>query len=111
MLDDIIIGARSKQEHDKILNQVLERTREHNVKFNSKKMQYKTDKVTYLGLEISKNGVKTTDEYVNSIKRLKIPIDRKELSRFLVMLSYIGKFIPNLSELTAPLRPLNSEKK
>ena len=37
---------------------------------------------------------------------LGMPKDKKELMRFLGMVKYLGKFIPKLSELTAPLRML-----
>ena len=38
-----------------------------------------------------------------------IPQIRKELQSFLVMVMYLGKFVQNLSEITAPLRLLPSK--
>lgn len=35
--DDFIIAAETKQEHDKILNKVIERAWKYNIKFNQKK--------------------------------------------------------------------------
>ena len=34
------------------------------------------------------------------------PEDKKDIQRFLGLIKYVGKFIPNLSELAAPLREL-----
>ena len=41
-------------------------------------------------------------EAINSMK----VTDVKTLQRYLVMVTYVGKYIPHLSELTSPLRDL-----
>lgn len=34
------------------------------------------------------------------------PTDKKELERFLGLVNYVGKFLPNLSDITSHLRVL-----
>lgn len=43
---------------------------------------------------------------VEAIKALKSPLNRAETQRLLVMVTYLGKFIPNLSKLREPLQNL-----
>ena len=47
--DDLIINAVSLSEHDKTLKNVSERAKNHNIKFNLKKMQLRVPEVKYLG--------------------------------------------------------------
>ena len=41
-----------------------------------------------------------------SIAEIKAPSDKAELQRFLGMVTYVGRFIPNLSVISTPLRAL-----
>ena len=56
--DDLIVAASMKEEHDKILTEILDRAKAHNVKFNYDKLQLKLPQVKYLGTIISKEGMK-----------------------------------------------------
>ena len=42
----------------------------------------------------------------SAIRNLPVPTTKVELQRFLGMINYLGKFIPNLATITAPLREL-----
>ena len=45
-------------------------------------------------------------EKVKAIKEMPLPTSKVELQRFLGMINYLGKFLPNLAEETSPLRLL-----
>ncbi|XP_053104922.1 uncharacterized protein K02A2.6-like [Hemicordylus capensis] len=47
--DDMIIAARTSEEHNQILHQVMETARAKNIKFNKEKIQFKVDSVKYMG--------------------------------------------------------------
>ena len=47
--DDLIIAASDEKEHDQIMHQVLQRTRERSIKFNLKKIRFRVPQVNYLG--------------------------------------------------------------
>lgn len=47
--DDFIVGAKSEEEHDRILKEVVSRAKKFGVKFNKSKVQYKVKEVKYLG--------------------------------------------------------------
>ena len=60
--DDIIIAASTVQEHDSILRQVLERAKEHHVRFNFDKLQLRVSEVKYLSTIITADGMKPDPE-------------------------------------------------
>ena len=51
-------------------------------------------------------GIKPDSSKIEAIISMPSPSSRKDLERFLGMINYLGKFIPNLSDTTAVLREL-----
>ena len=76
MADDIIIAAATVKEHDAILRRVLERVREHNVKFNWEKLQLRVNQIKYLSTIISKEGIKPDPAKVDAISNMPVPTDK-----------------------------------
>ncbi|XP_030760328.1 uncharacterized protein K02A2.6-like [Sitophilus oryzae] len=104
--DDLIIAGKDAENHDRILQEVINRARKYNYKFNVKKLQYKIDKVKYVGLIISKEGIAADASNVETIVKLEEPKNVKALQKFLGMTNYLSKFIPHYSESTQALREL-----
>lgn len=52
------------------------------------------------------NGISADPRKVDAIKTAEIPKNVSEVRSFLGMASYVGRFIPNYSTITAPLRGL-----
>lgn len=59
-----------------------------------------------MGHVLSDKGLEIDETKVDAIKKLKVPKNCEELQRLLGMVNYLGKFVPCLSQLTAPLRIL-----
>ena len=89
IVDDILIWGKDVTEHNKCIEQVLQRVRNINLKLNAEKSIVQTDEVTYKRHVLSSTGIK--------------PQVKKELQRFMGIVNYLGKFIPNLSDVTQPL--------
>ena len=53
----MIIAAATVKEHDEILQKVMTRAKEANVKFNKEKVQYKVCSVNYMGHIVTSEGV------------------------------------------------------
>lgn len=105
-IDDLIIYAKTKAEHDKILEAVLNRALEKGVRFNKTKCTFGVNAIKYIGHIISSEGIKIDDTKVEAIQKIPTPQNQKELLRFLGMATYVAKFIPNLSQLTCNLRQI-----
>lgn len=104
--DDLIIAGKDAEEHDRILKQVLDRAKDNNIKFNPEKFQFKVTKVKYMGFIISKEGIEADKSHIRAITELEQPTNKKDVRRFLGMVNFLSKFIPNVSQVTAPLREL-----
>ncbi|UYV80244.1 K02A2.6-like [Cordylochernes scorpioides] len=109
-MDDILIYGNTMEEHNRNLETVLRRLEENNIKLNAKKQQIAVNKVNFLGHIISRDGIAIQASRAEAIQKLKRPENKTEVQRFLGMVTYLGKFIPNLSDKTAPLRKLISNK-
>ena len=105
-IDDILIAAETIEQHDKIVNLVIERARKLNIRFNKEKLQYRVESVKYLGQIISENGIACDPERMQAISKIEPPKDKKDLQKLLGMVNYIRSYVPNLAEMSQPLREL-----
>ena len=94
------------EDHDKNLIALLERCREKNIKLNPKKLQLRKQEVPYIGHLLTSDGLKPDPNKVKAIVEMPTPADKQSLQRLLGMITYLSKFLPNLSEVTKPLRRL-----
>jgi len=104
--DDIIIWGATQEEHDHRLKVVLDTLYEAGIRLNREKCEFNKSELLFLGHIISKEGVKPDPEKVTAIKNIRLPQNKHDVQKILGMINYVGKFIPNLSETTAPLRKL-----
>ena len=58
------------------------------------------------GHVFTKDGLKTDPEKVRAVVDMPRPTDKAGVQRLLGMVNYVSKFIPNMSDLTSPLRQL-----
>lgn len=105
-IDDLLIYAKDREEHNKILKKVLERCREINLKLNKGKCKFLLQEIKYLGHIISKNGLSPDKSHISAITNMPTPQNKKDVERLLGLITYVGTFIPNLSEKTSVLREL-----
>ncbi|BES90768.1 Reverse transcriptase (RNA-dependent DNA polymerase) [Nesidiocoris tenuis] len=115
--DDILVlgvggddGEASKA-HDKALRELLARARGANVKFNQQKVKLKLREVKYMGHIITNHGIKADPDKVRAIVDMQYPTDTKEVKSFLGLVTYLSKFVPNLSAIADPLRSLLHKNK
>ncbi|XP_033745588.1 uncharacterized protein K02A2.6-like [Pecten maximus] len=106
IVDDILVWGANMKEHDERLKRVLGRVREYNLTLSKDKCQFRKDRVTYVGHELSDKGVKPDPEKVRAVQEMDPPRNKEELMTFLGFLQYLGKFLPSMSEKSAPLRQL-----
>ena len=55
-----------------------------------------------LGHITSSEGIRVDPSKTDAITKTSVPQSLTEFQRFLGMVNYLGKFIPNLAEVTAP---------
>ena len=102
-LDDIIIFGRTLQEHRERLSLVLSRLSEAGLKINPKKCKLLSERVFVLGHVVTRDGISTDPEKVRVIKEWPVPEDESQLKAFLETASYYRQFVPNYTDIAAPL--------
>ena len=105
-VDDILVYGKDAVEHDKRLNQVMERLKKAGVTLNRKKCKFAINEVNFLGHVITSNSIKPDPEKLAAILEMEEPEDVSAVRRFLGMINYLRKFIPHVPARTKPLRDL-----
>ena len=104
--DDVLIAARTKQEHDLAVNRIIQRCRDSGFRLNPKKAKILLEEINYFGHTLTREGLKPDAKKIQGIKRLAVPRKKQELQSLLGMFNYLGNFIPNLAAKTQDLRAL-----
>ncbi|UYV61276.1 K02A2.6-like [Cordylochernes scorpioides] len=80
--------------------------RESRLKLTLNKLQMATGVVKFLGHTISQEGILPDQDKVRAIQNMQIPKNKQELQRILGTVTYLAKFIPDLSSNTSNMRNL-----
>ena len=106
--DDILIGG-SQREHDIALREVVQALKNNGITANPTKCQFDTNKISFLGLLFSKEGIKPDTEKISDLREAKRPQTKEEIRSFLGMAGFSRGFIENYAQMTAPLRTATKE--
>ena len=104
--DDVIIHGKTANEHDCNLKLFLARCSSAGIKLNRDKLDVKASSITFMGHKITTDGIQPDPEKVTAITEMKQPTDLSSLRRFLGMVNYLQKFLPNLTTALHPLHQL-----
>lgn len=107
IVDDYIIAEEIEQENKGIMKKIVERSRQFNVKFYWKKVQYKVNEVKYLAKEFSAEEEKLDSDYIKAALNLEGPTNKKELLSVLSIVNYLIKYIPDLSQIKSTIKNFN----
>ena len=108
--DDIIIWADTPELFEKRTTEFLQAVRRSGLKRNRAKCQFNQGQLIFLGHTISNERIAPDAKRIETITDMSEPKNQNEqLQRFLGMITYLGKFLANLSTKTAPLRVLEKD--
>ncbi|CAG9101291.1 unnamed protein product [Plutella xylostella] len=105
-LDDFLVFSRDEVEHESHLRQLFTRMKEYGILVNTSKCVFGKSEVTFLGYQISTAGTKPLDSKVEAIKNFPVPTTVRELRRFLGMINFYRRFMPQAAATQAPLNAL-----
>lgn len=105
-LDDIVVSGRTLEEHNKNLHLVLTRLQDAGLRLCLDKCVFGKQTITYLGHELSAEGIRPTKEKVEAIRAVQVPKNIVELRSFLGLVNFYHSFVQNLSDILAPLNQL-----
>ena len=93
-LDDVLIATKMEEEHDTLLEQMLEKLESTGIKLRQEKCEFYIEKLQYIGHCINSTGIHPTEEKVQAIKQAPRPENVSQLRAFLGLMNYYSKFIP-----------------
>ena len=79
------------------------------MKLSKTKCQIRKKSIVFWGQIISSEVIKIDPSKTEAIAKMSLPRSVNELQRFVGMVNYLGKLIPNLTEHTTPLHNLLKE--
>ena len=112
--DDLLVtGAGNTHgetlaDHDRNLIALLQKCRERYFRLN--KFVFKQQKLKYCGHILTSEGILPDPAKVEAITQMPRPRSKTEVRRLLGMINYLGKFLPQLSDVSEPLRNLIKEQ-
>ena len=109
MDDDIVVfgrDAQEHQEHQKRLFKVMHRLLECGLTLSEEKCEFGLSSVKFLGHIISAEGITADPEKVKAIVCARTPSNVSELRGFLGLVQYVGRYVPDVATVAAPLREL-----
>ncbi|BFF96473.1 uncharacterized protein DMAD_05111 [Drosophila madeirensis] len=108
--DDIIVIGKTKEEHQRNLEEVFRRLKRANLRLNIEKCQFFQQELRYLGHLVTGEGICTDPEKVAAIAELQPPANVKELRQYLGVASWYRRFVPEFATLVQPLSALLKKK-
>lgn len=105
-LDDVLIISETFDEHMTDLQEVFDRFRQAGLKLSPQKCKFAQRKCVFLGHEISKAGLSPPTDRLKAIEEYPVPKNVKALKRYLGLMNWFKKYIPQYSAVANPLYKL-----
>ena len=102
--DDLTICGNTTKELMERFEIVMQKIEQYNLTIKLTKCEWEKEEINILGSRISKGSQKIQPKYLEAVKQWKLTSENAE--SFLGMINYLSKFIPNLAELTKPIREI-----
>ena len=106
VMDDILVAGRDIGHHDRVLKRVIQWATSYNLQLNFRKCLIRQSLVPYVGHLLTAKGVLPDPLKTKAVEKMPRPTDKQGVKRFLGFVQHLGKFIPNLSDTSKPLRDL-----
>ena len=96
-IDDILIKSKNEDEHKQHLEKVFKILFDNGLKISLEKCEFFRDSLEFLGFFITKDGIKPTKKKIEAITSFPEPTESKSLRRFLGVINFYRRLIPNFS--------------
>ena len=108
-LDDLVVYSSNMNDHVMHLREVFKRLSEAGLTLKLSKVKFARPHLSFLGHVVSPNGVSIDHSRTQAISDFPVPSGPKAIARFVGMVNFFHKFIPNLAHVAAPLNYLRKK--
>jgi hypothetical protein len=102
-IDDILVFSETIEEHDRHLRILFTQLKKYGILLNPAKCVFRVSEVSFLGYKISSHGSQPLPDRVQDLQNSPPPETIAQLRRFLGMLNFYRRFIPQAASSQAPL--------
>ncbi|KAK3731996.1 hypothetical protein QZH41_005497 [Actinostola sp. cb2023] len=104
--DDIIVFGKTQEEHDRSLEQTLQRLQDSGLTLNKEKCVFSVSELVFFGFKVSAAGLSPDQKKIDAVKEARAPTNAAEVRSFLGLVNYCARFIPEFATMSEPLRQL-----
>ena len=102
-IDDLLIHSRTHEHHLHVLDVVMTRLAENNMKINIAKCFFGNTEVNYLGFRLTPQGIKPGKDKLKAVEMAKIPATKEEIKSFVGLCNFFRTHIKDFARLCEPL--------
>ena len=99
-MDNIVIFSRTFEEHLTNIEQLFQHLQSSGISQKLSKCVFGSDKVDFLGFELSRPGIKPQNRLTEAIQTYQRPSTKKELKAFLGLAGFYQAFIADFAEIS-----------
>ncbi|BHF85899.1 hypothetical protein SprV_1002907400 [Sparganum proliferum] len=110
-IDDVLVASRDVEEHLQHLTLLFDRFQQFGVTLHPAKCILGATSLEFLGHLIDSNGIRPLPSKVAAIRDFPPPTSKRQLQRFLGMVNFYRRFLPNCADTILPLTNLLSGSK
>ncbi|BHF62917.1 hypothetical protein SprV_0200590600 [Sparganum proliferum] len=110
-IDDVLVASRDVEEHLQHLTLLFDRFQQFGVTLHPAKCILGATSLEFLGHLIDSNGIRPLPSKVAAIRDFSPPTSKRQLQRFLGMVNFYRRFLPNCADTILPLTNLLSGSK
>ena len=105
-VDNILVKMETKEEHDKIVEEVLRRLEKNNLYIKPEKYVWKVKKVPFLGVIMGEGKVEMKKEKVEGVLKWPTPQCIRDVRKFLGLANYYRYFVKDFAKVMLSINRL-----
>ena len=102
-LDDVLVASESEQQHERDLRQLFAALSRCGLVLNESKCVFGVKQLQFLGHSVSEQGIRPLPDKVKAVRDFERPRSVKALQRFLGLINFYRRFLPNIATVLRPL--------
>ena len=105
-MDDVLVSGETDEDHHQNIVNLFDLFRQYGLLVKPSRGSFMQMTVTYVGREMSAEGMRPAEEQVRAIRETPEPQNVRQLRSWLGMVNFQGQFVDNLATLAHPLHQL-----
>ncbi|BHF69917.1 hypothetical protein SprV_0301296400 [Sparganum proliferum] len=110
-IDDLLVAIRNEEEHKEHLDLVFDRLDKFGVVINPAKCVLGVPSLEFLGHQVDSESLRPLPSKVEAVRNFPSPTSKRQFQRFLGMVNFYSRFLPNCADLMLPLTNMPSGPK